>query len=151
VRECCSLSFSIHSLISLWEKVPQNAKHLICLFLKNRIILRVCKRQKILSFVVSQNLKHSQLQNFWMYWKYRVIIKFLFLQNTRSHSNFNRIYDYDYGTQGLTWSYTGSHLEPYSRGRTVPLLNLVRYGKGRIRFFIFSLLVWQALRHLLIK
>ncbi len=43
-----------------------------------------------------------QLQNFRMYQKYRVIIEFLFLQNTCFDSNFNRIYDYDYGTQNFS-------------------------------------------------
>ncbi len=32
---------------------------------------------------------------------YRVKIVSKFLQNTRSDSNFNQIYDYDYGMQGI--------------------------------------------------
>ena len=34
--------------------------------------------------------------------KYRVKIASKFLLNTRSDSNFNRKYDYDYGMQGLS-------------------------------------------------
>jgi len=64
-------------------------------------IVRPCERRPILSFVVSRKLKHGQLQNCQMYQKYRVKIVSKFLQNTHSDSNFNRIYDYDYGMPGL--------------------------------------------------
>ncbi len=49
-----------------------------------------------LSFSVEVILK-SEFQKFQ---KYRVINKFLFLQNNCSHSNFNRIFNYEFGTQG---------------------------------------------------
>jgi len=63
-------------------------------------IRRPCERRPVWCFVVSRNSKHGQLQNFWMYPKYSVKIVSNFLQNTRSNSNFNRIYNY--GMQGLS-------------------------------------------------
>jgi len=52
----------------------------------------------ILSCILIQ-IKAKALQ---MYRKYRAKIVSKFLQNTRSDSNFNQIYDYDYGMQGLS-------------------------------------------------
>jgi hypothetical protein len=62
--------------------------------------LRPCKRCPILCFVVLWNTKHGQFQNFWMYQKYRVKIVSKISQNTSFDSNFNLIYNYDYGMQG---------------------------------------------------
>ncbi len=61
---------------------------------------QTCKRRPVLCFVVWQNSKYGQLQNFWMYQKYCVKIVSKISQNTRSDLNFNQ--KYDYGMQGLT-------------------------------------------------
>jgi len=46
-----------------------------------------------------EGLKFQKFQNFW---KFRVIIEFLFSQNNCSDSKYNKKFDYEFGTQGLS-------------------------------------------------
>ncbi len=64
--------------------------------------VRPCKRWNIPTFILLQNLKHGIFQIFRIYQKYCVKIVSKMLQNACSDSNFNPIYDYHYGMQGLT-------------------------------------------------
>ncbi len=64
--------------------------------------LKPCKRCPILCILVSQNSKHGQFQNFWMYQKYCVKIVSKMSLNTCSNFNFNQICNCNYGMQGLT-------------------------------------------------
>jgi len=63
--------------------------------------VRPCARRNIPTLVFLQNSKHRIFRIFRLYQKYRVRIKLLFLQNTRSDSNFNQICNYNYRTQAL--------------------------------------------------
>ncbi len=62
---------------------------------------RTCERHPVLCFIFLQNSKQGRLQNFRMYQKYPIEIVSKKLRNTLSNTNFNQIYNYNYGMQGL--------------------------------------------------
>jgi len=64
--------------------------------------LRPCERRNIPTFVFLQNLKHRIFFIFPIFGIYHIKIEFLFSRNSHSDSNFNWIFDYDYGMQGLS-------------------------------------------------
>jgi len=91
--------FEVKKLCFKVKNICFEAKN-VCFKVKN--VPRTFKRRPVLCFLVLQKSKHSQLQNFWMYQKYCIKIVSKISWNTCSYSNFNRIYNYNYGNQGLS-------------------------------------------------
>ncbi len=69
---------------------------------KAKNVPRPCESWPVPCFVILQNSKHGQLQYFWMYRKYCILIDSKKLRNTHSDSKFNQKFDYEFGMQGLT-------------------------------------------------
>jgi len=77
--------------------------YLLIMFIKRwRVKNKALGKADYSNFCSFVKLKHRIFQKFCIYQKYCVKIKFLCSQNTRSDSNFNQIYNYDHGMQGLS-------------------------------------------------
>jgi len=114
LRECTNAMSLIY--VSLFTQALRKADYSdFCIFAK----FETCLIPYILYIgiycfkIISRNLIH---RIFCIYRIYRVKIKFLFPRKTHYDSNFNRIFNYDYGLQGLTFHY------PKTKKNTLPYI-----------------------------